>query len=112
MRSTLTIIISVVALIALGAGPAAAQSDVSPARADAAIHAQAMRAQGQHYNGRDLVTESSTTPAPVRIVHVTSAGSGFDWADAGIGAGLAAALLLTAAGVSTIRRQHPPMAAR
>jgi hypothetical protein len=41
-------------------------------------------------------------------VHVTRiTDGGFDWADAGIGAGLATALLLSAAGASAIRRQHP-----
>ena len=39
-----------------------------------------------------------------------SADSGFDWAAAAIGAGLAAALLLTAAGLAAVRRQHPTTA--
>jgi hypothetical protein len=41
-------------------------------------------------------------------VHVTRiTDGGFDWADAGISAGLATALLPSAAGASAIRRQHP-----
>jgi hypothetical protein len=42
---------------------------------------------------------------PVRVTRL--ADSGFGWADAGIGAGLATALLLSAAGASALRRQHP-----
>jgi hypothetical protein len=36
---------------------------------------------------------------------------GFQWADAGIGAGLALVLLVSAAGVSAVRR-HPPTTVR
>jgi len=43
----------------------------------------------------------------VRVARAPLADGGFDWADAGIGAGLSAALLLGAAGVAAIRR--PPM---
>ena len=106
MRATLTTA-SVVALLAAGAGPAAARPDTVPtARADAAIHAQAMRSPGpprRATRGRRRFAR----PEPAPIVRVTRvADGGFDWADAGIGAGLAAALLLSAAGVSTLRRQH------
>jgi hypothetical protein len=48
MRATL-ITTSVLALLAAGAGPAAARPEPPTGRADAAIHAQAMRAQGRHY---------------------------------------------------------------
>ena len=124
MRATL-ITTSVLALLAAGAGPAAARPEPATGRADAAIHAQAMRAQGRHYQHlaplaasdapahglRDeqrAAVAASREPAPASIVRVTRvADGGFDWADAGIGAGLAAALLLSAAAVSTLRRQHP-----
>jgi hypothetical protein len=127
MRATL-ITTSVVALLAAGAGagPAAARPESATGRADAAFHAQAMRAQGRHYQHLAALATSdasaqglrdeqraavaaSREPAPAPIVRVTRvADGGFDWADAGIGAGLAAALLLSAAGVSTLRRQHAP----
>lgn len=111
MRSTLTTA-SVVALLATGAGTgtAAARPEPPTARTDAAIHAQTLRSLGLHQ--RRLTSAASTgVPAPTTIVHVTRAplvDGGFEWADAGIGAGFAAALLLSAAGVSAVRR-HPPM---
>jgi hypothetical protein len=123
MRATL-ITISVVALLAAGAGPAAARPESATGHADAAIHAQAMRVQGRHYQHLAALAASdapaqglrdeqraavaaSREPAPAPIMRVTrAADGGFDWADAGIGAALAAALLLSAAGVSTLRREH------
>jgi hypothetical protein len=120
MRTTV-ITISVAALLAAGAGSAAAhpadmpspgsdaalqaQADVPTARTDAALHAQAMRSQGPHY--RHVTSVASTTkPAPDPTVRVTRVDDGFDWADAGIGAGVATALLLlSAAGVAAVRRQ-------
>jgi len=113
MRATLTSI-SVVALLAGSAGSAAARPAMPIARTDAALHAQAMRSQGLHYAQlrRDVSTVvSPSEPAPVRVVRAPLVDGGFEWADAGIGAGLAAALLLSAAGVSAVRR-HPPMATR
>jgi len=126
MRPTLTAI-SVAALLAAGAGSAAArpadvpiprsdaplpaQTDVPTARTDAAQHAQAMRSQGLHDRHLTSVA-SSTKPAPAPTVRVTRVDDGFDWADAGIGAGVATALLLlSAAGVAAIRRQ-PQAASR
>ena len=122
MRPTLTAI-SVAALLAAGAGSAAArpadvpigrsdaapqaQADVPTARSDAAQHAQAMRSLG--LRSRDVTVTgvaTSTKPAPSPIVRVTRVNDGFDWADAGIGAGVATALLLlSAAGLAAIRRQ-------
>ena len=120
MRTTLTTI-SVAALIAAGAGSAAAhpadmptpggdaalnaQAATPTARIDAALHAKAMRSQGLHYRHLTSVA-SSTKPASAPTVHVTRVDDGFDWADAGIGAGVATALLLvSAAGIAAIRRQ-------
>ena len=120
MRTTLTTI-SVAALIAAGAGSAAAhpadmptpggdaalnaQAATPTARTDAALHAKAMRSQGLHYRHLTSVA-SSTKPASAPTVHVTRVDHGFDWADAGIGAGVATALLLvSAAGIAAIRRQ-------
>jgi len=123
MRPTL-ITISVAALLAAGAGSAAArpadvpivrsdaapqaQADVPTARSDAAQHAQAMRSLGL-YSRHVTGVATSTKPAPSPVVRVTRVNDGFDWADAGIGAGVATALLLlSAAGIAAIRRQPRP----
>ena len=120
MRTTLTAL-SVAALLAAGAGSAAArpadvpiprsdaplpaQTDGPTGRSDAAQHAQSIRSLG--LQNRHLASvATSTKPAPAPIVHVTRVDDGFDWADAGIGAGVATALLLlSAAGVAAVRRQ-------
>ena len=50
-----------------------------------------------------------TTPgiAPQAVVRITTPPNGFDWGDAGIGAGVMAGLtLLGAAGAVTVRRRH------
>jgi hypothetical protein len=49
---------------------------------------------------------------PAQEVNVVTAGDGFDWADAGIGAGVAAgmALLAAAAAGALTRRRHMPTA--
>src|SRR4051812_4962612 len=116
MRSKLTTI-SVVALLAAGAAPAAARPNVEPTstRAQAAQHAADMRAQGIHYE--QLSAQAASRPAagelaPPRVVRTTVADPGFDWADAGIGAGgVTLVLLLSAGGVVAVRR-HSPMPAR
>ena len=75
------------------------------ARSDAAQHALAIRSLGLH-NRHLTGVASSTTPAPAPIVHVTRVDDGFDWGDAGIGAGVATGLLLlSAAGLAAVRRQ-------
>ena len=105
MRSTLTSSIVAAALLLGSAGPAAARPGSPSDRIDAAT----MRglALQQRRVARDVAAQGSL--APVEIVRVTRvAGGGFDWVDAGIGAGLAAALRLSAAGASTLRRQHAP----
>lgn len=130
MRATLTTV-SAVALLAAGAGSAAARPADTPltgtmsttqqvvtaaaprgphtsaSRLDAANHALAIR----RLSRLDGVASTEAPPAQqaaAPIVHVTRlAGGGFDWADAGIGASLSAALLLAAAGASAMRRQHP-----
>jgi hypothetical protein len=62
-------------------------------------------------NLRQLERDTSTAPPPgqpatVPVVRVTRvSGGAFDWLDAGIGAGLTAALLLGAAGVASLRRR-------
>ncbi len=134
MRATLTTV-SAVALLAAGAGSAAARPADTPmtgttsttqqvvtaaaprgphtsaGRLDAANHALAIR----RLNRLDGVASTDAPPAQqaaAPIVHVTRlAGGGFDWADAGIGAGLAAVLLLGAAGVASVRRT-PTITAR
>jgi hypothetical protein len=116
MRTTLTTL-SVVGLLAAGAGTANARPDLPPGRTDATGHAAAIRAQSLHQEQLAAVAASrppvsASASAPASVVHVTRlADGGFDWADAGIGAGFAAALLVGAAGVSTVRR-HPPVMTR
>jgi hypothetical protein len=111
MRSTLTTI-TAAALLATSAGPAAARLDAPLSASHAAHHATATGVQGRQfrYLGRDLVAVASPSeraPAPiVRVATPPAADSGFAWADAGIGAGLAAALLLSAAAASAIRRHR------
>jgi hypothetical protein len=52
--------------------------------------------------------DAGAAPAPVRVVD-GSTGSGFDWGDAGIGAGVAlAAIGVGGAVVLTARRRHGP----
>jgi hypothetical protein len=63
----------------------------------------------RHLGGDRPTVAAPAQPVPDPIVRVTRAplaDGGFDWADAGIGAGLTAALLLGAARVAAIRR--PP----
>jgi hypothetical protein len=111
MRTTITTA-SLVALLATGAGSAAASPRVDPG-----IHAQGLRykAEAAYYlhhttspNAQDVargVYPGMRPAQPARTVAV--ARSGFDWGDAGIGAGLTAALLLSAAGAAAVLRQHP-----
>lgn len=117
MRFTLTTM-SVVALLAVGASSAVARP------ADMQIgHSHAIRqpvsvsgsvpsvGQLHRYIGSDARLVRSplgSTPAPaVHVATTRVADRGINWADVGIGAGLAAALLLLAAGVWAARREHP-----
>lgn len=114
MRATLTAI-SAVALLAAAAGPAAARPADMPLRQGLApLHrAVVVPSRGvQHrYGGDATAVPAPAQTAPVPTVHVTTADNGVNWADVGIGGGLAAALLLGAAGVSAARR-HPTTTAR
>ena len=95
MRATLTTI-AVAGLLAASTGSAAARTDTPTARNDAALHAQAMRYQAETAYHHD---HGTSEPAPVPIVRVTRAApadGGFDWADAGIGAGSLLAMSLLA----------------
>jgi hypothetical protein len=105
MRATLSTV-ATVGLLAAGTGTAVARPDVQTARDDAALHAQAVRAQGAHLAAVASATQHRP-PATVQFTRSPLPDGGFDWADAGIGAGLTAALLLSAAGVSIARRQPP-----
>ena len=112
MRSALTSI-TVVAVLAAGAGPAAARLDGPINVGPVAHHVKATAIQGRQFRhlGGDIAIPAKVTQAPAVLVTTPpSADSGFDWAAAAIGAGLAAALLLTAAGVTAARRQHPTTA--
>ena len=104
--------ILVVALLAAGAAPAVARPE-PPIRVEAAGHAATMRslARQRAHDGRLVSASSAPAPAPTPAVRVRRLPGGFDWADAGIGAGLTGALLLSAAGVASVRR-HPTMTAQ
>ena len=109
MRATLTTI-AVAGLLAASTGSAAARTDTPTARNDAALHAQAMRYQPEaaYYRDHGNVAPSSK-PAPVAIVRVTHAAradGGFDWADAGIGAGSLLAMSLLALAATLFITQH------
>jgi hypothetical protein len=111
MHSTITTI-TTVALLATSAGPAAARLDAPLNTTPVAHTAKAPGIQGRQYRhlGGDVVAvatpnESSRAPI-VRVATPPTADSGFAWTDAGIGAGLAAALLLSAAAASAIRRHR------
>ena len=120
MRSTLTTI-SVVALLATGASSAAARpADVPVRQGRATTHQPApvtvpTVGQQHRYLGSDarLVPSAlDSTPTPtVRVATTRIADGGVNWADVAIGAGLAAALLLSAAGLWAARRE-PPMTTR
>jgi hypothetical protein len=109
MRSTLTTI-TVVAALAASAGTAAARPADLPIGSSTPRHSVATPTPGQQhrYLGSYLqAVPSSPEPGPAPVVRVAatpSTDAGIDWADIGIGAGLAAALLLAAAGVSASRR--------
>jgi hypothetical protein len=128
MRTTL-ISLSIAALLAVGAGSAAA--DPWGVEAGAPGRALAARSEGlqrhyvgrneplQHrYVGRDLVAVAPATqvvathPARSGAPPAAVAESGFDWGDAMIGAGLLAALLGVSAGALTLVRRERPVAAR
>jgi hypothetical protein len=111
MRSPLTSI-TVVALLAAGAVPAAARLDGPINVGPVAHHAKATGIQGRQFRhlGGDIAMPAKVTRAPAVVVSTPAADSGFDWTAAAIGAGLAPALLLTAAGVAAVRRQHPTTA--
>ena len=105
---------SVIALLATGAGSAAARP------IDPGIHAQGLRDKAEalfylHHASPDaqdvargVYPGMQPVQAAVRPTRpVEPAGSGFDWADAGIGAGFAVIVLVSAAGASALRRPHP-----
>jgi hypothetical protein len=102
--------ITVVALLAAAAGPAAARLDGPINVSPVTHHVKAAGIQGRQFRhlGGDVAIAAKVTRAPAVVVATPAVtDNGFDWADAGIGAGLAAALLLTAAGLAAVRRQHP-----
>ena len=118
MRSTLTTI-SVVALLATGASSAAARpADVPVRQGRATTHQPApvtVHTVGQQhrYLGSDarLVPSALDSTPTVHVATTRIADGGVNWADVAIGAGLAAALLLSAAGLWAARRE-PPMTTR
>jgi hypothetical protein len=130
MRSTLTAV-SVAGLVAIGAASADARPTEQTARINAAQHAATMRALGRHHAdlragttgtpGYDAGRPSTATaaaaarsaPRPiVRVVRAPAAHDGFDWADAGIGAGLAAGLMILAPALASGGRRSLARPAR
>lgn len=112
MRATLTAI-SVTALLAATASSATARPD-TPYRdgSSSASSTVATPSLGvQHHYGIDpTAVPTPRESAPIATVHVDQApvsDSGVNWADIGIGAGLATALLLSAAAVAVLRRRPP-----
>ena len=100
--------VSVVAVLATGAGPAFAHTDTPSGRPGVAAHTTVMPSQSVR-DEQNAAVAASREPLPQASVRVTRvAGGGFDWTDAAIGAGLTAALLLSGAGLSSLRRQHTP----
>ncbi len=114
MRTTL-IVLSITALLAVGAASAAADPWGPGERAPVG------RSESlQHrYVGRDLVSVAPDAQAavahPVRSSAAPSAPvaePGFKWGDAAIGAGLLAALLVLSAGGAALVRRSRPLTAR
>ena len=119
MRTTITTA-SVVAPLATGAGSASARAIDTPiARANPGIHAHVTSHKAEvpyslHHTSPDaqdvargVYPGMQLVQAAVAPARPVVADSGFDWADAGIGAGFAAVVLLSAAGASALRRPHP-----
>ncbi len=112
MRASLTAL-SVTALLAATASSAAARPDAGlrggPSSVGSTVAAPSRGVQ-HHYGIDPAAVRSPRESAPVGTVHVDQApvsAGGVNWADIGIGAGLATALLLSAAGVSVLRRRLP-----
>ena len=87
------------------AAPPTCRRATAPPPSHAMIHA--LRGRPRHI-GATPGPSVAGRPGAAPIVHVTRASglhSGLEWSDVGIGAGLAAALLLSAAGVSGLRRR-------
>ncbi|HTX32350.1 MAG TPA: hypothetical protein VMD09_13290 [Solirubrobacteraceae bacterium] len=98
-RHRITTAAAVAVALAAGAGPAwAFPADQTPNGSQVPA-------------GSPYVTGAASAPAAPTIVRVTPTDAGFDWGDAGIGAGGALALSLVALGgavlVSGRRGRHP-----
>lgn len=105
------------AVAAMAAPAAVASQDFrSPDAVDAAQTALAQRGQDlRSPDTRDTAAGRGTFTAPhVTVVKVAEApqatGGGFDWGDAGIGAGAALALVTLAGGGFAIARRHGSLA--
>jgi hypothetical protein len=103
-RHRITTAAAVAVALAAGAGPASAfPANQTPNGSEVPA-------------GSPYVTSPASTPAPPTIVRVAPNDAGFDWGDAGIGAGGAFALSMVALGgavlVSQRRGRHPHNTAR
>ncbi len=114
MRVTL-IVLSMTALLAVGAGSAAA----NPRGAGERTPGSAPVALEHRYLGRDLVAVAPDTQVaalgPARssgAPPAPAAEPGFKWGDAAIGAGLLAAVLALSAGGLALARRARPLAVR
>ncbi len=103
MRFTVSTALVVAALLALSAGTANADT---PDRIDAANRATTMHSLAVLHQQLDAQAARIASPhhsAPATTARI--ADQGFNWVDGTIGAGLTAALLLTAAGVTSARHR-------
>ena len=114
MRTTL-IVISLTALLAVGAGSAAANPRGAGERTPGGSAPVALQ---HRYVGRDLVAVAPDTQValdPARSSGAPAAPAaepGFRWGDAAVGAGLLAAVLALSAGGLALVRRDRPLAAR
>ena len=109
MHFKLTTSVVVASLVAFSPATALANTDGPPNRIDALNHAATMHSLAVLHE--QLQARAERIAAPPKTVAATTTrlvatDSGFDWADGAIGAGLAAAVLLTAGGLQSVRR-HP-----
>jgi hypothetical protein len=114
MRFTLTTS-AVVAALALSPGAALANTDDPPNRVDADNHATTMHSLAVLHEQLEARAERIASPvktAPTTTARIVATDSGFDWVDGAIGAGLAATVLLLAAGGVESARRHPTTTTR
>jgi hypothetical protein len=111
MRSRLTTF-TVVTLLAGSAGSAGARPADLPVKAFTREAPAAPSVAIQHRilgnDARTVAPRGESPPAPrPPVTRTLVADDGVNWADVGIGGGLALALVLSASGAAAVRRRHP-----